>query len=176
MRWRLRSSELFGCFRYPLPILWRAWRPRARYCRAEASTRWSQESLVCFSGARHAGSSKDHRWSFRKHRANACRAGAFPVFSTPDNIGQWISYEGLENYSQAKQEGRGVLIATAHLGNWELSAFAHALMTEPMNVMVRALDNPLIDRIVEARRTLSGNRLIYKKEAVRSVLMASKKQ
>jgi KDO2-lipid IV(A) lauroyltransferase len=88
------------------------------------------------------------------------------------NIGQWISYEGLENYLQAKQAGRGILIATAHLGNWELSAFAHAWMTEPMNVMVRPLDNPLIDRIVEQRRTLSGNHLIYKKDAARAVISA----
>jgi Kdo2-lipid IVA lauroyltransferase/acyltransferase len=85
-----------------------------------------------------------------------------------------ISYEGLENYQAAKAQGRGVLIATAHFGNWELSAFAHALMTEPMNVMVRALDNPLVDRLVERRRTLSGNRLIFKKDAARSVLKALK--
>jgi KDO2-lipid IV(A) lauroyltransferase len=85
-----------------------------------------------------------------------------------------ISYEGLENYQAAKQQGRGVLIATAHLGNWELSAFAHALMTEPMNVMVRPLDNPLVDRLVEKRRALSGNRLIFKKDAARSVLKALK--
>lgn len=95
----------------------------------------------------------------------------FPTLNS-GNIDQWISYEGLENYLQAKQAGHGLLIATAHLGNWELSAFAHALMTEPMNVMVRALDNPWIDRIVETRRALSGNRLIYKKESARSVLMA----
>jgi Kdo2-lipid IVA lauroyltransferase/acyltransferase len=85
-----------------------------------------------------------------------------------------ISYEGLENYQAAKQHGRGVLIATAHLGNWELSAFAHALMTEPMNVMVRPLDNPLVDRLVESRRMLSGNRLIFKKDAARTVLKALK--
>jgi KDO2-lipid IV(A) lauroyltransferase len=85
-----------------------------------------------------------------------------------------ISYEGLDNYQAAKAQGRGVLIATAHLGNWELSAFAHALMTEPMNVMVRPLDNPLVDRLVENRRTLSGNRLIVKKDAARSVLKALK--
>jgi len=85
-----------------------------------------------------------------------------------------ISYEGLEYYQAAKVQGRGVLIATAHLGNWELSAFAHALMTEPMNVMVRPLDNPLVDRLVESRRTLSGNRLILKKDAARSVLKALK--
>jgi len=91
------------------------------------------------------------------------------------NIRDWISYDGLENYLSAKRRGRGVLIATAHLGNWELSAFAHALMTEPMNVMVRPLDNPLIDDLVENRRTLSGNRLIYKKDAARAVIKALKK-
>lgn len=88
------------------------------------------------------------------------------------NISRWITYEGLENYCSAKQAGRGVLVATAHLGNWELSAFAHALMTEPMNVMVRPLDNPLIDGLVEKRRTQSGNRLICKRDAARAVIKA----
>jgi Kdo2-lipid IVA lauroyltransferase/acyltransferase len=88
------------------------------------------------------------------------------------NINAWIGYEGLEHFAEAKQAGRGVLVATAHLGNWELSAFAHAMMTEPMNVMVRPLDNRLIDRLVEDRRTVSGNRLIFKRDAARSVLKA----
>ncbi len=88
------------------------------------------------------------------------------------NVARWIGYEGLEHYIGAKDKGRGVLIATAHLGNWELSAFAHALMLEPMNVMVRALDNPLVDRLVERRRVLSGNRLLFKKDAARAVMRA----
>lgn len=91
-----------------------------------------------------------------------------------NNVGEWISYQGLDNYQAAKKKGRGVLIATGHLGNWELSAFAHALMTEPMSVMVRPLDNPLVDRLVESRRTMSGNQLIFKKDAARSVLKALK--
>jgi KDO2-lipid IV(A) lauroyltransferase len=91
---------------------------------------------------------------------------------TRDNIGEWIEYEGLEHYLEAKQGGCGVLVATAHLGNWELSAFAHGLLTEPMNVMVRPLDNQRIDRLVETRRTLSGNRLIYKQDGARAVLRA----
>ena len=93
---------------------------------------------------------------------------------TESNIRDWISYEGLEHYLAAKRQGRGILIATAHVGNWELSAFAHALMTEPMNVMVRPLDNPLIDAVVESRRTLSANKLIYKWEGARAVLRALK--
>ncbi len=91
-----------------------------------------------------------------------------------NNVNQWIRYEGLEHYQNAKAKGRGLLIATAHLGNWELSAFTHALMTEPMNVMVRPLDNPLVDHLVEARRQLSGNKLIVKKESALSVVRALK--
>src|SRR5437762_6274719 len=37
------------------------------------------------------------------------------------NVEQWIRYEGYEHFERAIEEGRGVLFATAHLGNWELS-------------------------------------------------------
>jgi KDO2-lipid IV(A) lauroyltransferase len=88
------------------------------------------------------------------------------------NINRWIRYDGLEHYLEAKKSGRGILFATAHFGNWELSAFAHALMTEPMHIMIRPLDNPGIDRLVEGRRQLSGNHLIAKWDGARAVLRA----
>jgi len=89
-----------------------------------------------------------------------------------ENISQWIRYDGLEHFLEAKKRGHGVLFATAHLGNWELSAFAHGLMTEPMNVVIRPLDNPAADRLVEHRRQLSGNRLIEKWDGARAILRA----
>jgi KDO2-lipid IV(A) lauroyltransferase len=95
----------------------------------------------------------------------------FPSISK-ENVAQWIHYEGREHYDEAYRQGRGVLFATAHLGNWELSAYAHALLAEPMNVVVRPLDNPHIDRMVEQRRALTGNHPIYKKEAARAILKA----
>jgi KDO2-lipid IV(A) lauroyltransferase len=88
------------------------------------------------------------------------------------NLGEWIRLEGGEHFERAREAGRGVLFATAHLGNWELSAFAHALLAEPMNVVVRPLDNPLIDGIVERRRALTGNRPIGKKDFARAILKA----
>jgi len=91
---------------------------------------------------------------------------------TRDNVSQYIGYDGLENFECAQQRGRGVLVATAHLGNWELSAFAHAFLTAPMNIVVRPLDHPRIDRVVEERRALSGNRIIEKKDAARGILRA----
>ena len=90
------------------------------------------------------------------------------------NAGEWIRYEGFEHYARAKTRGKGVLFATAHLGNWELSAFAHALLTEPMNVVVRPLDNPSIDQMVETRRAISGNKLLSKRDFARSILHALK--
>src|SRR5437879_6920678 len=93
---------------------------------------------------------------------------------TRDNVRDWIRYEGLENFQSALARGRGVLVATAHLGNWELSAFGHALMTAPMHVVVRPLDNSRVDELVEQRRALSGNHIIGKREAAREILRALK--
>jgi Kdo2-lipid IVA lauroyltransferase/acyltransferase len=88
------------------------------------------------------------------------------------NVERWIRCEGLEHYANALRAGRGVLIATGHLGNWELSAFAHAWLTGPMNLVVRPLDNPWIDRLIHRRRELSGNRSISKREIARPILKA----
>jgi KDO2-lipid IV(A) lauroyltransferase len=87
-----------------------------------------------------------------------------------ENVAQWIRVEGAEHVEEAFSRGRGVLFATAHLGNWELSAFGWALLDKPMNVVVRPLDNPLIDRLVERRRAFSGNRPIGKRGFARTIL------
>jgi Kdo2-lipid IVA lauroyltransferase/acyltransferase len=90
------------------------------------------------------------------------------------NVHKWIRYEGFEHFTRAKAAGKGVLFATLHLGAWELSAFSHALMAEPMHVVVRPLDNPLLDAFVEARRAASGNIILGKKEAARGIFKALK--
>ena len=91
------------------------------------------------------------------------------------NISQFIEYEGFEHYQEAKRRGKGVLFATAHLGNWEFSAIAHSLLTEPMHVVVRPLDNAGVDALVEARREATGNHVIAKKDAARDILRALKR-
>ena len=109
--------------------------------------------------------------SFRSVARMLVTFSRFPRINR-DNIHEWIRYEGYEHFEAALARGKGVLFATAHLGNWELSAFAHALMSAPMNVVVRPLDNPRIDALVEKRRGVSGNRLIGKKDFARSILQA----
>ncbi|HEX8983992.1 MAG TPA: lysophospholipid acyltransferase family protein [Bryobacteraceae bacterium] len=89
-----------------------------------------------------------------------------------ENVERWIRAEGVCHVEGALRRGRGVLFATAHMGNWELSAFAYAMLAAPMDVIVRPLDNPFIDRLVERRRAMSGNQTIFKKDFARAILKA----
>ncbi len=99
--------------------------------------------------------------------------GRFPRIHAT-NLDQWIRFEGLEHFDAALARGKGVLFFTAHVGGWELSAFAHAFVRGPMDVVVRPIDNPRIDALIERRRCLSGNRVIAKRDAARSILRSLK--
>lgn len=66
---------------------------------------------------------------------------------------------------EVERQGRGVLFITAHLGAWELLAFAHSALKHPISFLVRPIDNPLIDAMVNTLRTRFGNQAISKKDA-----------
>jgi len=91
---------------------------------------------------------------------------------TPANIRNWISTEGLEHYLAAQSRGKGVLIVTGHLGAWELSSFYHSLMGHPMGMVIRRLDNRLLDEYVNRIRCLHGNRVLHKDDFARGLLTA----
>ena len=65
-------------------------------------------------------------------------------------------------YARNKAEGRGVLITTGHLGNWEMLVLGFAAFYEPISYLARPLDNPKIDDMLTTRRTLFGNNPINK--------------
>ena len=89
---------------------------------------------------------------------------------TREAASKFIRYEGLENYLRARDRGKGVLVLTGHLGAWELSSFYHSLMGWPMGMVIRRLDNPLVDNMVNAIRCLHGNRVIHKDDFARGII------
>jgi KDO2-lipid IV(A) lauroyltransferase len=89
---------------------------------------------------------------------------------TPEQASRFIRYEGLENYLQAREQGKGVLVLTGHLGAWELSSFYHSLMGYPMGMVIRRLDNPLVDEFVNRIRCLHGNRVVHKDDFARGLI------
>ena len=89
-----------------------------------------------------------------------------------ENIESLIIYDGFENYAQAQNQGKGVLFLTAHFGNWELGSFAHGVYGYPCQFIIREMDNPLIDQLINRYRCLSGGRAIEKRDFAREVLRA----
>jgi len=85
----------------------------------------------------------------------------FPKY-TRENVSKTVVYEGFENFERALTRGRGVLFLTGHLGAWELSAFAHSLYGYPLNIVMRPLDNPYLDRMARQYRTMHGNKAVDK--------------
>lgn len=97
----------------------------------------------------------------------------FPRY-TKENVARTVIYEGFQNFAEAQARGKGVVLLTAHMGGWEISSFAHSLYGHPMNIVVRPLDNPLIDSLVDHYRTLHGNRTFSKQDYARGLLKVLK--
>jgi len=91
---------------------------------------------------------------------------------TAENTRGWLRTEGLEHYLAAQAKGKGVLVLTGHLGAWELSSFYHSLMGHPMNMVIRRLDNRLLDDFVNGIRCMHGNRVLPKDDFGRGLLTA----
>ena len=108
--------------------------------------------------------------SLGRQLAELCQ---FPRY-TPENIDEVVVYDGLENYEQAYARGKGVLFLTAHFGGWELSAFAHSLHGHWLHIVMRPMDNPYLDRMIEHYRTMHGNKTVAKDDFVRGLLAAMK--
>ncbi len=104
---------------------------------------------------------------------NAAIVGA-ELFDIPslnkDNIKDWVEVEGLENYHQALEKGRGAILISAHFGNWELSAAALPFLRQPIVPVYRPLDNALLDNIILRIRSATGNVPLSKTRALRQML------
>ncbi|HVG26084.1 MAG TPA: lysophospholipid acyltransferase family protein [Acidobacteriaceae bacterium] len=102
------------------------------------------------------------------HLAEFCRLPRI----TRANAEHLFRYDGLDHYLAARAKGRGVLVLTGHLGAWELSSFFHSLMGYPMGMVIRRLDNPLVDAFVNRIRCLHGNRVLHKDDFARGLLQS----
>lgn len=93
-------------------------------------------------------------------------------FSTLSHVGMLtrVEFEGEDRARHAYAQGKGVLFFTGHFGYWELHALVHGLQLQPIGVLARALDNPLVNTLLEQIRSRTGNTVIYRQGAVRRVM------
>jgi Kdo2-lipid IVA lauroyltransferase/acyltransferase len=93
---------------------------------------------------------------------------------TEDHIRERVEVEGLEYCVEALKKERGLLMVSAHFGNWELQAIAFSLLFHPLLFLYRPLDNLFLDRLVTSVRSSTGNMPLPKKKAMRQMLRTIK--
>lgn len=81
-----------------------------------------------------------------------------------------LDFEGWENFELAEKAGNGVLLMTAHFGNWEALAQAPVLRGKPVSFVARPLDNPYLEREIRRIRERFGNHTIMKRGAARRLI------
>lgn len=88
-----------------------------------------------------------------------------------------IAPEDEATLTRCRDEGRGMVLATAHFGSWEMLNVAAGAMGLPRaTVVAREIRNPYIDRHLRRQRESTGNVIAYRKEAVMACLAALKKK
>jgi Kdo2-lipid IVA lauroyltransferase/acyltransferase len=77
-----------------------------------------------------------------------------------------FEFEGAERFEEARRRGKGVILVTAHFGNWELHAIAHGYRFGKIHLVAREQDNTYLNRWLEEIRGISGNQTVYKNRAL----------
>lgn len=76
-----------------------------------------------------------------------------------------ITVDGIEHYHAARADGRPVIVALAHFGNWEAGPIIATRHGAPLSIFVRPLNNRLVDRLVRGVRLSLGSELLEKRMA-----------
>ncbi|MEA3414638.1 MAG: lysophospholipid acyltransferase family protein, partial [Thermodesulfobacteriota bacterium] len=87
---------------------------------------------------------------------------------------KYFNILGLSNYRNAYEKGRGVLLLTAHIGNWELLSIIMAMAGYPVNVLYRPLDFFPLDQFFVMARGRFGAELIPAARSMKKILRSLK--
>ena len=99
--------------------------------------------------------------------------GAFSQMASRsrEELKELIEVQGWENFEKARAErGDRLIYYTGHLGAWEMTSFSVSMLGYPITFLVRRLDNPKVEELVDRVRTKFDNQTIDKLSAARSML------
>ncbi len=72
-----------------------------------------------------------------------------------------------ENFDKARESGKGIIFFTGHFGSWEIFNLLPPAFGHTMNILVRRIDNPLVENFVDNFRTRFGCVTLDKKLSAR---------
>lgn len=92
---------------------------------------------------------------------------------TTEKVRAMVNYKNPEVMKSLLARGKGVVLLSAHFGNWELMGHSiPAHIGVPMLEIAKSQSNPLVDRVIDSFRRQLGNSTVPMEHSVRVVLKA----
>ena len=107
-----------------------------------------------------AGQRRRIAWlSFRNICFNAVEAARFHKL-TPKQIRRMPLYKAIEQVHTTYKQNGPLIVATAHMGNWDLAGVASKLDGMPIFSIARRQKNPLTDDLLNKMRNATGMEVV----------------
>jgi KDO2-lipid IV(A) lauroyltransferase len=87
-----------------------------------------------------------------------------------EELKELIYVEGKENLIAAKKKNQSVIFLGAHFGNWEYAHIFYSTTVNHLNFIVRAIDNPFVEKERVAYNQRAGVRILYKENGLRPAI------
>jgi KDO2-lipid IV(A) lauroyltransferase len=88
---------------------------------------------------------------------------------TPEELLEIVKIKGEENIKKLLAQKRGLLFFSGHLGAWEVFNVLPKMLGIQLNILVRRIDNPIVENHVNSIRTKFGAVTIDKSKANRQL-------
>lgn len=89
---------------------------------------------------------------------------------TTEEVIERVTVEGLEPLLEALRNGHGIILASGHFGDWELSSHRIISCGIPTAAVARDANDPEVNRLVMELRESSGLKIISRGDAARPIL------
>jgi len=108
------------------------------------------------------------RQVYRNQAVNLLEVLRLPLLKGENDADELIDLNLDEFIEKTKGRKKGGVFVSGHFGNWELTGVCLGLLVAPIAVIAKRLKNQMVNREIERLRSLFGNTVIYKNQALRA--------
>lgn len=87
---------------------------------------------------------------------------------------KWITFEQENVIDSVLRQGKGAIIVSGHIGNWEWMGGGISILGYPISCVVTSQTNPLAEQWLDRMRMSTGIEIINRRDAVKGILKALK--
>jgi len=128
-----------------------------------------RQLTAAFPGRDRAEIERITRASYEHLGRTSIETAILPAYDASEIIDMFDDVQGWSIVEERLARGKGLILVTGHLGNWELGGAYLAARGIPIDAVARHMANPLFDRYLTRTRQRIGMTVVHDEEAVRRV-------